>query len=75
MPASSTAVASAVLPAGGPSRPLPRVVFQMPDEVVATHDPVSSFTRTSPAAAQGNMQALSITDASVIDRWGRKGLV
>lgn len=46
----------------------PRVLFQMPDEVVIGHDPVSSFTRTSPANVGGSMQALSITDASVIDR-------
>jgi hypothetical protein len=49
---------------------LPRVLFQMPDEVLVAQDPVSSFTKSSPANISGSMQALSITDASVIDRWG-----
>ncbi|GIL87972.1 hypothetical protein Vretifemale_16019 [Volvox reticuliferus] len=54
---------------GSMGRRLPRVLFQMPDEVLVAQDPVTSFTKSSPANIRGNMQALSITDASVIDRF------
>ncbi|EFJ41792.1 hypothetical protein VOLCADRAFT_98169 [Volvox carteri f. nagariensis] len=54
---------------GSVGQRLPRVLFQMPDEVVVAQDPVSSFTKSSPANISGTMQALSITDASVIDRF------